>query len=1165
MKKLFYILAILTPAFFAASCQQENLEPVVNDGVTYTITLPSAPQTKGENGYDKYDLYVEVYRTTEESVEEAKEPLFEKFEVMEGSQKDIHFDFLNSQSYTVLFWAHKHVEGGNKYFNVEDLRSVKPLVSVSNNDERDAYCAVDVVEDFESQLTKTVELKRPFAQLNIATLVPTEEEAGYLMTPLESKVKVFGVPESYNVATQKGSETRTDVEYTKNYVPEGMIDNKYTKVAMNYVLVPESNIVVKYDIVTPNGTVTNEVGNVPVKANYRTNIIGNLLTSNATYKIDIKPGFDEGETYVEVGSASALQDAINDTPAGATVKILLDNDIDLSSMFSNKSQSAVAATPAILVPANKTVVMNLNGKTISGTTTGSGVNQLLFDVRGDLTITNGTVAMKHEGENLAWNYCTQAFYLAENGTLNIDNATIQNLGGTDMAYSIDVVNAKKDVTLNITNSTIESTYIPVRIFNNGAGVNHVTIENSTLKGVSRAFWVHVYSSKDNGGKGVKSATLDLNIYNNGNTFISSNPLRIIEFGFDEAINYDAEGKEIDLSKNYVTIADGVAAVEFENDAEGNPVPVTYAVSNANGLQWVADQVNAGNKFTNVTVKLANDIDFGTTKFYAIGYNPATNFVSDFEGTFDGDNKTIKNLKNTDLTYANRRAVGLFSRVNNAVVKNLTLEDFVAATYGGEAAAVACIATGDCLFENITFKNGSVVSYNNDTAPVIGWANVGNFTLKDITVASDVTIYSLWDSYDTTLGGLIGTLESGSTVTIENANISCVLNAFNDCAANYQWYAYRRTGMVIGNMDETQEVDGRTVPNPNAAGVTCKNVTVTYGDWMNYHYCEFEANGAPSYAKEGEWKYSRVEGQEWGRESNIDTDKCQHDTDESHNILLPIDQLFGGGQGVYGLREYEGVTVNYPASYRREVSSAKDLADAIKKGYSVVLDEDVDLGTTILTMDKGQTLDLGGKTLTQSGSNRGIILKNGASIKNGVINHSGIVAAVRAWNIDAIENVSINLETPSSGTVTGIAVQQYSKVGTIKNVTVTGAGVTQAIEVAYQATVDLIENVTVDNSEAANGVALVINGGKVGKAKNCTFKGNKYGVTMHLKGVFDVALDLENCDVEGTQASIYAWDEKGVSNTSGSLNLTYDAATTLTGELVWDFEDECRSVVTLKRP
>ena len=73
--------------------------------------------------------------------------------------------------------------------------------------------------------------------------------------------------------------------------------------------------------------------------------------------------------------------------------------------------------------------------------------------------------------------------------------------------------------------------------------------------------------------------------------------------------------------------------------------------------------------------------------------------------------------------------------------------------------------------------------------------------------------------------------------------------------------------------------------------------------------------------------------------------------------------------------------------------------------------------------------------------------------------------------------------------------------------------------------------------------------------------------MKLKGVFDVGLELEKCIVEGNTASIYADDEKGISNTSGSFTLTYDKDTKdkLNGPFIWDFEDECKSVVTLNKP
>ncbi|MBR1995077.1 MAG: hypothetical protein IJ990_06025, partial [Alistipes sp.] len=278
--------------------------------------------------------------------------------------------------------------------------------------------------------------------------------------------------------------------------------------------------------------------------------------------------------------------------------------------------------------------------------------------------------------------------------------------------------------------------------------------------------------------------------------------------------------------------------------------------------------------------------------------------------------TIKGINQQDLAGGYHQSVGLFAKIKDATIKNLTLENIVAAKYGAEAGAVASIATGDCAFEDIEVKSGSIVAYNNDASAILGWGNVGNFTFKNIKIGADVTVHSLWNSYDTSVGGVIGTLKSGSTATFENIVIDCKLDVYNDVCSNYQWGAYRRAGMLIGNMDETQVINGTNYPNPAAAGVTCKNVTVNYGDWMNYHYCEFKSNGHGSYDDEFTWKCSRVEGSDWGS-NTIDTTQCNHESFESHNMCLPVDQLFGGGQSVYGLASYPGVTVNYPASYTPE--------------------------------------------------------------------------------------------------------------------------------------------------------------------------------------------------------------------------------------------------------
>ena len=564
----------------------------------------------------------------------------------------------------------------------------------------------------------------------------------------------------------------------------------------------------------------------------------------------------------------------------------------------------------------KSLVLDLNGKTITGTDSATASFGLITN-NGNLTVKNGTITLVAENDR-EWNAYSSVISNNPGGNLVVENVTIEHLGGTSMAYGIDNLTNGKG-TSAITNinegAVVKSTYRAVRQFLNGIEATNELYVNAgaVVEGANKSIWMQDPSAKANTGKLVvaEGATLNGDVYLYVTTGSTEWPVEV-------SIAVSAVNGEVltgNVPAQYAVVEkDGVWTIEaaYEIDANG-----AYIIKNEAGMIWFANEVKGGNTFEGQTVKLANDIDLTGYEFCAIGHNPENYEITNFKGIFDGNNKTISGINRWDSTYASKRSVGLFARVENATVKNLKLDNFVAATYGGEAGAIACVAVGECLFENLTLTNGSVVSYNNDTSAVVGWANVGNFTFKNIDIASSVTIFSLWDSYDTTLGGVIGTIESPSTAKLENINVACVLNAFSDACANYQWFAYRRTGMLVGNMDETQTLNGRTVPDPAAAGITCENVTVTYGDWMHYHYCEFEANGAPSYASEGQWKYSRVEGQEWGRESNIDVDNCTHDTDEEHNIYLPVDQLFGGGQGVYGLPAYEGVTVNYPASYVRE--------------------------------------------------------------------------------------------------------------------------------------------------------------------------------------------------------------------------------------------------------
>lgn len=161
---------------------------------------------------------------------------------------------------------------------------------------------------------------------------------------------------------------------------------------------------------------------------------------------------------------------------------------------------------------------------------------------------------------MEWNKASEIFYVGFNGRLDVIDATLENLGGTDMAYCVDMVNAT-NITFNATNSTIKSTYIPVRVFNNGSGMNNVSIKNCDVIGTSRALWVHIFTKEDNKDT-FKSATLNLDIYGNGNTYTSNSDSRIIEFGFTNPLTYDGNGNptnaaalqyEIDYGDGNITI------------------------------------------------------------------------------------------------------------------------------------------------------------------------------------------------------------------------------------------------------------------------------------------------------------------------------------------------------------------------------------------------------------------------------------------------------------------------------------------------------------------------------------------------------------------------------------------------------------------------------------
>ena len=388
---------------------------------------------------------------------------------------------------------------------------------------------------------------------------------------------------------------------------------------------------------------------------------------------------------------------------------------------------------------------------------------------------------------------------------------------------------------------------------------------------------------------------------------------------------DAFGKDYDENAEIDTPADewdGSASIEW---FLANPNATTFTLSSAEDIAGLAELVNGTADIPSTIADEISGFDFSFEGKEIILTSDVNLYLEDtsaaadgdpvtfrpigdvsgeeaFEGVFDGNGHTIYNLYQNgwDLGYewGAYGSYGLFGQLNNATVKNLTLSGGESYIEGGDVSFVAGSATGTCVFENITIENSIAATYNNGCGGIIGWSGEGDYTFKNITIADDCVLGGLWGSFDSSIGGIVGQAEPGATYNFENVNVACKIDAYNDCTASYDYYNYRMCGMLIGRLKETTTIDGSNYPDTSKYNITCKDVTVTYGDWANYHYCR--AEGARAKRVEAGYAYD-------GIAADYDHSVCT----AHHMELIAFDQIFGGDQyAVKGLKTYEGVNVIY---------------------------------------------------------------------------------------------------------------------------------------------------------------------------------------------------------------------------------------------------------------
>lgn len=309
---IYKYLWLFATAAVLASCQKQvdEFSTDAEVSVTYSVAVPSALSTKAGAGESVDNLFWAVY-VTEETPSAEMDPYSDKTKLLYtdkcsfvGGEAKPLLKFIKDQNHIVIFWAQYGDADGKYDFPEGDLRKISYKSGTINCNDADfeAFYAVDFVLDAGGPSSKSVELKRPVAQVNVGTLVESLKIENTELTLKKSSLLVKNAPSAFSPISGNVSDfadltfaasdlMKENGEYAK-FESSG---KEYVQLAMNYLLASpdeSANYDMQFTVDTdPGSEVLLSIPNIPVKGNYRTNIIGNLLTSNTTYTVTFDQNF----------------------------------------------------------------------------------------------------------------------------------------------------------------------------------------------------------------------------------------------------------------------------------------------------------------------------------------------------------------------------------------------------------------------------------------------------------------------------------------------------------------------------------------------------------------------------------------------------------------------------------------------------------------------------------------------------------------------------------------------------------------------------------------------------------------------------------------------------------------------------------------------------------
>lgn len=388
-KKLFLGMFAAAGMLFATSCSNDELD-VVQSGneaqVTFSLAAEGGIATRAiSDGTGAKKLVYAVYNASGELIEtiantDVNGQIVDNSAFDNGLTENVTITLAKGQQYTVAFWAQNP---NCTAYTTTDLKNVTIDYAGLNNDEtRDAFFKAETFTVTGNTKIDVV-LKRPFAQINVGVYQTDWDAAKASGIEIEkSKVTIENAATSINLLTGEVGGEQT-VEYGFDIIPaqfatpetldvdldkDGTKEN-YVYLSMSYILAnDETTGYAKTALEDLDFTFAPISGNninfseglnaVPVQRNWRTNIIGKILTGDVTFNITIDPIYDgeynNGEAQpVNINGVyyATIQDAVNNVNDGDVIKVATGTYTEVVKVASGKNFTLEAAGPNVVIAA----------------------------------------------------------------------------------------------------------------------------------------------------------------------------------------------------------------------------------------------------------------------------------------------------------------------------------------------------------------------------------------------------------------------------------------------------------------------------------------------------------------------------------------------------------------------------------------------------------------------------------------------------------------------------------------------------------------------------------------------------------------------------------------------------------------------------------------------